>query len=352
LNFKIDSHKLIYHIEALNNWRTGKYVYPVTMEISPSGACNHRCVFCGLDYLGYKPKYLDINVICNNLKGLVKKNLKAVVVAGEGEPLLNRNTPEIINRLKSYNIDIALSTNGVLFSGDIAVNIMKSLSWVRFSVNAGTEKTHMLIHKGKENDFKTILNNLDAAVKIKKNNNFKTTLGVQMLLLPENKNEVLVLGRKLKEIGVDYFTVKPFSKHPKSISDIIPDFDYADYYHLEKQLKEIETDSFKVFFRKESMDKRKSYKPYKCCYGLPFWGYIDASGEVWACIAYIGDKDFSFGNINETSLKELWESRKAIEIFSKGITMDISKCRELCRLDSINTYLYRIKNPEEHDNFI
>jgi cyclic pyranopterin phosphate synthase len=342
----------MYHPEAVDKWQSGERVYPITMEISPSGACNHRCIFCGLDYLNYKPIYLDSEIITENLKQMSLKGLKSIVIAGEGEPLLNKKTPDIINNLKHYGIDIALSTNGVLFNKETAKEVMNSLSWIRFSVNAGTEKTHQIIHKGKKKDFDDIIKNLEHAVNIKRKHNYKTTLGVQMLLIPENKDEVILLSRILKKTGVDYFTVKPFSKHPKSYSDIEVGFDYTEYLYLEKQLKEIESDDFKVFFRKESMSKKKAHKTYSCCYGLPFWGYIDSSGEVWACIAYIGDAEFSYGNINETPLVELWGSKKADSIFSKCATMNIDKCRELCRLDSINTYLYRLKNPEEHDNFI
>ncbi len=55
--YKIDSHKLIYHIPRVNDWLDGKTIYPLYMEISPSGACNHRCTFCGLDFMEYQSRY-------------------------------------------------------------------------------------------------------------------------------------------------------------------------------------------------------------------------------------------------------------------------------------------------------
>ncbi|HAB51888.1 MAG TPA: radical SAM protein, partial [Ignavibacteriales bacterium] len=48
--YRIDSHKLMYHVSRINDWLEGKIIYPIYAEISPSGACNHRCTYCALDF--------------------------------------------------------------------------------------------------------------------------------------------------------------------------------------------------------------------------------------------------------------------------------------------------------------
>ena len=65
--YGIDSHKLAYHpqrvssiLNAGDNWNKAKSIYPIYMELSPIGACNHRCTFCAVDYLGYNPVKLDL----------------------------------------------------------------------------------------------------------------------------------------------------------------------------------------------------------------------------------------------------------------------------------------------------
>ena len=50
VDYRIDSHKLIYHPERVADWMAGNNIYPICMEISPSSSCNHRCQICAFDY--------------------------------------------------------------------------------------------------------------------------------------------------------------------------------------------------------------------------------------------------------------------------------------------------------------
>lgn len=349
---RIDSHKLLFHPSRVSEWLVGKNIYPVTVEISPSGSCNHRCCFCAFDYLDYSPSFLKSEVIMPNLKEMSEKGVKAIVVCGEGEPLLNRETPEIINQARGFGLDVSLVSNGVLFSHEVAECCLKSLTWIRFSVNAGTIETYRKVHQGGLNDFNIALNNIKNAVEIKKKYGLQTTIGVQMLLIPENFQETLTLAHKLKEIGVDYFTVKPYSQHPKSNHSLDSSFNYQDHQQLESELNKLSTDDYSVIFRSKSMNKLVKNKSYTHCLGLPFWAYIDSKSNVWACLAHIGDPNFCFGNLGEATFVEMWEGERRAEQMKKFENMSITKCRELCRLDEINTYLHELKYPGGHVNFI
>ena len=66
--YKIDSHKLIYHIPRVNDWVAGKIIYPIYMEVSPAGMCNHRCSFCGLDFMNYQKRFLDTEIFKERLQ--------------------------------------------------------------------------------------------------------------------------------------------------------------------------------------------------------------------------------------------------------------------------------------------
>ena len=350
-NIRMDSHKLIYHPETVSRWMSGENIYPIEVEISPSGACNHRCVFCAVDYIGYQPSFLDKNVILRDIEQMGGKGLKSVICSGEGEPLLNKNMPDIANGIKAYGVDIAMSTNGVLFTKDKAKECLGAFSWIRFSVASMDTSSYDRIQRGKQGDLERVKTNLSDAVQIKKEKKLKTTLGVQCLLLPDNMAQLPNMAKQLREIGVDYLTIKPYSQHLHSENTF--QIDYNAMLELEEELKGYETEEFSVFFRANAMKKMHQVKCYRQCYGLPFMTHIDAKGNVWPCIAHIGTEAFCYGNIYDQTFEEIWEGSKRRKITDQLNALDVNKvCREACRLDEINKYLNELKHPGEHVNFI
>ncbi len=350
-NIRIDSHKLIYHPEAVASWLRGEMIYPIEVEISPSGACNHRCVFCAVDYLGYKPSFLDKDVTLKNIKLMRDKGLKSVICSGEGEPLLNKDISDIVNDIKEMGVDVAISSNGVLFDREFAETCLKSFTWVRFSVASMEETSYLAIQRPKEGDLEIVKKNIADVVEIKKKLGLRTTIGVQCLLLPGNVGQLSEMAKELRNIGVDYLTVKPFSQHLQSNNQM--EVDYDNLLELSKEISEYATQDFAVYFRVSAMERVHCEKKYKKCLGLPFMTHIDAKGNVWPCVAHVGVEEFCYGNIYEKSFPEIWEGEQRQKVTEKLWSMDINKvCREACRLDLINQYLDELKNPGEHVNFI
>lgn len=352
-DFRIDSHKLIFHVERVAEWFKGKAICPLYLEIAPSGGCNHRCIFCALDYLMYKPQFLDAGVLISAVKQAAKLGVKSVMYAGEGEPLLHKDIADIIHATKKACLDVSVTTNGVFLKKELARKVLKSLSWIRVSLNAGSAATYGRVHRARGADFENVLANLRDAVALKRKTGLATAIGVQFLLIPENAHEVLLLAGKLKKIGVDYFTVKPYSQHPLSGSHIDRRFHYGRYLKMGEQLRRFEDKNFKVAFRDVTMRRIEAAKDYRRCLGLPFWAYINASGDVYACSAFLGDENFCFGNIYREDFASIIRGRRRREVLGRvGATLDVARCRQACRLDKINSYLWELKHPGPHVNFI
>lgn len=350
-NIRMDSHKLIYHPEQVARWLRGENIYPIELEIGLTNACNHRCIFCAIDYTGYAGTCINTDVILNNLADLSGKGTKSIVYAGEGEPLLHQDAPIIINRTKELGIDAALSTNGVFLKPEVSKDCLKSLTWVRFSMAGIEESTYNKIQRSREGDLSKVLNNLEEAVRVKKDQNLRTTLGVQLLLLPDNKNEIVTMAKTMRGIGVDYFTIKPFSQHPQ-MQQII-EVEYNEMLQLEREVNEVATEDFKVYFRANAMKKLEYKRCYPHCWALPFMVYIDAKANLWPCITFMGKENLKYGNLNEESFVDIWEGENRKKIMDYFMKMDLERnCREICRLDEMNRYLNELKNPGEHVNFI
>lgn len=350
-DFRLDSHKLACHPCEVGRWCQGKKTYPIEIEISPSGACNHRCVFCAVDYLGYQPAFLDKDMIVRNVRQMRGHGLKSVVCSGEGEPLLNRNMPEMALEMKGAGVDVAMASNGVLLERGITESCLQAFTWIRFSMAAIHEDTYRKIHRGKEGDLKKALENIAYAVEWKKKNSLVTTLGVQCLLIQENRNEILDMAGQLRQMGVDYFTVKPYSQHTQSVNHL--EVDYNELLELEYEIGQYETDSYKIYYRSNAMKKIKAKKSYDNCHGLSFMTHIDAKGNVWPCVNFVGKQGFSYGNLYEQNFEEIWNGEGRKKVVSIFENTDINHiCRDACRLDEINRYLDRLKHPGAHDNFI
>lgn len=352
--YRIDNHKLIYHPERVNEWLQGKAIYPIYMEVSPAGACNHRCTYCGLDFMEYRQRYLDTPLLKERLTELGQLGLKSIMYAGEGEPFLHKDIADIINHTKASGIDAAVTTNGVLFRKDIADKILEDTEWIKVGIDGATPDTYAKIHNCNTDDFKKVIENIRYAVELKKGNGYKCTLGVQMLLLPDNADEAKPLAKIVKDIGADYFVIKPYSQHIQSRTTKYSSIKYERYKYLEDELMELNTEDFTIIFRANTMNKwdRPSHS-YRNCFAMPFWSYIDAGGNVWGCSVYLGDERLLYGNIYKETFKQIWEGKRRRESlqWSKE-KLDTSQCRVNCRMDEVNRHLWELKNPPEHVNFI
>ncbi len=350
MGIEIDSHKLMYHPERVAEWKKNKDCYPIYVEIGPTNRCNHRCIFCCYDFFVNKTGInIDREVMLRTLKEMAEKGVKSIMFAGDGEPLLHKNIIEFVEKAKEFGLDVSITTNGSLLDDEKAKKILPHLSWIRFSVDAGTSETYAKVHGVSAENFNKLIDNIKNAVEIKKKNNLNVIIGVQFLLIPENIPDVLKIAKIAKQIGVDNLQIKPYSQHPDSINKFV--VNYKDYAYLAPELEKFNSTNFKIFFRKQTIKRIEEGNIYSKCHGLSFFTLIDAKGDMLPCSLYYGNQDLIYGNLYKNSFQEIWEGEKRKKIIEK-ISSNVSNCRHGCRLDVINRYLHRLKNPQEHDNFI
>ncbi|WP_107328663.1 radical SAM protein [Metapseudomonas otitidis] len=362
--FRIDSHKLIYHpqrvaqmLDAGDDWEKAKKVYPIYVEVSPVGACNHRCTFCAVDYIGYQARMLDAPQFAERLAEMGQLGVRSIMYAGEGEPLLHKKINEIVEATRAAGIDVSFTTNATVMNEAFIKRSLPLTSWIKVSLNAGTAETYAKVHGTKPRDFDRVVENLKNAVAAKRRHGLACTLGAQAVLLPENAHEMVTLATLCREIGLDYLVVKPYSQHLFSDTHLYEGINYTNYLPLARDLRGLSTDDFQVVFRENTMKKymESEESRYTHCNATPFfWAYVMADGSVYGCSAYLLDKRFMYGNLNERSFQSVWEGPEREENFRYvRHQLNIKDCRKNCRMDEINRYLFSLREGNiEHMNFI
>ena len=351
LDTDFDKQKLMYHPREVAGWlEHGRTKGPIYTEMELCSACNCRCIFCGVDYLVNKTRDLiDLELARKVIAGLHAIGNEAIMFSGHGESLLHPQAEEIICYAGEL-MSTSVTTNGLPLTED-RLGLIDRLEWIRFSVNGCDSENYAAVHGVAPELFERVLENLTGAVERKRRLGLGVTIGSQLVLLEENAAGVVKLARRLKELGVDYFSVKPYSQHPLSRKRL--EVNYDRFAGLEDELSALADESFKVIYRRASMAKARKPKPYKKCYGTHFLCFVSANGDVWECNVFAGDPRFRIGNAAEESMEEIWDGPRRREVLAYiESQMDINRCRDICRMDECNRYLWRLKHPWPHDNFI
>lgn len=353
---RIDSHKLMYHPREIANWLDGKVIYPINLEIELTGACNHRCIFCAYDYTEHVPHRLDKSLLLSTLADIRHRGgAKSVLFAGTGEPTMHPDFCEIVNKIRSTGIKVAVSTNGALLSEKILESCMESISWIRFSVSAGSEEHYKKIHRGKDGDFKKVIDNIAIASELKKRNGWQTVLNVQIVMIPENRHEILTLANTVKNAGADRFIVKSFGTVEKTrteMKDAITSEFYENSQDLKEGLKKLSDENFQTIFRDERIANTYKEKTYDACYAAPFYVAIGSDGSIYPCCSLMWVEEFVLGNINDDSFHSIWSGKRREDIMKKIKSCGLACCPRACKLDPMNQYLHELLHPGEHVDFI
>lgn len=346
----IDRPNLIYHPDRTSEWKKNRDCFPIYIEVGPTNRCNHKCVFCALDFLEHKGYDIDKGVMLKTLEDVVSHGIKSIMFAGEGEPLLHKYTPLFIKKARESGLCVSVTTNGVPFTEKKAEQCLPYLTWIRFSIDAGTRGTYSKIHRTKPEDFDKVIDNIKKSITIKNRENLKVNISCQFLAIPNNIAEASKLAEIVRDVGVDNLQIKPYSQHPNSINKFV--VNYQNYKHLGDELKKFNLDNFEIKFREENMERLKEKPKYNSCLGSSFFALIDAKGNVIPCNLFYDKPDFTYGNLYQNSFSEIWKSEKRKEVLKRLEERSIEKCRESCRLDPTNRFLYELINIPDYLNFI
>jgi MoaA/NifB/PqqE/SkfB family radical SAM enzyme len=353
-SYNFDGHKLLHHLDRVQEFISKGDCFPLYLEISPVGSCNHRCVFCAYDFIGYPNRKLETVRTLTLLDELAERGLRSILFAGEGEPLLHTDLGEMIKHAKAVGIDAGLFTNGQLLTSEKAALLLPSLSFIRFSFNGGNAESYGRVHQVKPDAFKTVVEAIRNAADFKRKHGLKTAIGAQFVLIPENIDSLADAAIILRDAGADYLAIKPFVQQ-----NVLQNYhaeEKLDPKHLDTCLATAESyanETFRVIARKVAFTDY-GVRHYDHCFGTSFISVINSAGDVATCLPYWDNPEFIFGNIHEHSFSDIWQGERRREIKARlEERLEVHSCPPNCRPNAVNEFLYDLKFPSvEHINFI
>jgi GTP 3',8-cyclase len=356
--FAIDGHKLYWHLDRVAEWQKDRLIAPIYLEISPVSFCNHQCLFCGLDFAHDERLILDADVLMCRIEEMGRLGVKSIMFAGEGEPLLHPRLAEIAAHTKRCGIDVSITTNGMAGNAGIWEELLPSLTWIRFSIDAASAETYASVHGTAQGSFARTIASLQEALRVKKERELPVTIGVQFLMIQQNLGDIEAALELYSGIGVDYLSFKPYSEHPQMLnksgftytSDMIDAIDRKVQSFVRDQAGKTA-----IIFRKTATEAYgDGLQRFKSCCALPFWGYLSSRGDCYTCSVYLNDDRFKVGNIYSENMEEILfgAKRRASVDFAEHELEIGHECRVNCRMARINEFLAFINDSPDHVNFI
>lgn len=292
----------------------------VYMEIT--NQCNLNCNICYRS--NWKEKIINMSYdLIDKCYNDIRKidSIKTIVLGGIGEPMNHKLFNEVIDKYSDYNL--ILTTNGTLFNENINDKIVDKINKVVISVD-GIKKTHEKIRNCNFDLILDNINSLNKHIKNKRLNNI--TISIQSVLSKENINELFDIIDLACALNISELIVSNLVPQNQLSANIIT---YSKYKNNE--IMSLFNKARNYSFRKGLNVKFPNYElktERRCNFIDNNSTYIKSNGDIVPCYRFshhgkefiFGREKyvnaFSFGNIIDKSLIDIWES-KIYENFRK-----------------------------------
>lgn len=310
----LDSHKLSYHYDRVVAWEQGERIAPVSVDMALTRACGAMCSFCyAMVQEPQERSSIKTKEALNLLDDFAAIGVRGVSLISDGESTLSKSYVPFIQHAHNIGIDVGNATNGWEWEEEKINEVLPYLTWVRFTVAAGRPESYakIMFKDSKHTSvFDRAMKNIKYAVDLKKKLNLKVTLGIQMVLLPEFKDEIVPFADLAINLGVDYGVIKHCSDDEFGTLGV----DYSKYeemYGLLKKAEEKSNSRTKIIV-KWSKIQNKGLPSYNRFYGPQFLLQISGSGLVAPSGMFFNARysKFHIGNFVDERFKDIFKSER------------------------------------------
>jgi MoaA/NifB/PqqE/SkfB family radical SAM enzyme len=338
----LDGTKIAWHSERVQAWERGERIAPITIDMALTRACNYACHFCYAMLQENDRKTITREVITNFLEDCADIGVRGISLVSDGESTISPVFTDAVVRGSELGLSMACGTNGLVLGRRKLEQVLEHLTYLRINISAGEPARYAEIMGAKEEWFHRVCQNIRDMVEIKRRRNLSVTIGLQMVLMPQYRDQVLPLARLGKELRPDYLVIKHCSDDEEGTLGV----NYGAYAELTDLLREAESlsdESYRVSV-KWSKVQSEGKRSYQRCYGPPFMLQISGSGLVAPCGMLFNDryKKFHMGNIAETRFRDIWASDQYWRVMNYLASPDFNAqkmCGSLCLQHKVNEAL-------------
>ena len=299
---------------------------PKVIFIEVTNRCNLLCETCPRTYFQREPlKSLSINEFIAIAEQFPQ--MQRALLHGIGEPLLNRELPEMIKYLKGRKVEVIINSNGTLLTDEWQKNLIQSgLDQYRCSIDGATDETYARIRGA--DLLPKLKKGLEGLVRTKEHQGMTTPhISIWCVATRENLRELPDLLRLAASLGVPevymqrmvYFAGQPEQQYGMA-RDNLAIFGNDDDVE-ERVIEECTQLSFELginFLASGGRDPINSlaaarpadFAPWQACMRPWTTAYITANGNCLpCCISPFATNDYGsliLGNLFERSFSEIW----------------------------------------------
>ena len=316
----LDSHKVSYHYDRVEAWENEEKIAPVSVDMALTRSCGAMCSFCyAMMQEPQERPAIKVKDALNLLDDFAEIGVRGVSLISDGESTLSKAYVPFIQHAAKVGIDVGNATNAWEWEPEKIEQVLPHLTWVRFTVAAGKPDSYAkIMYKGPEHTevFDRAMSHIKYAVDLKKRKNLKCTLVIQMVLMPELKDEIIPFSQLALDLGVDYGVIKHCSDDEFGTLGI--DYDkYESMYGLLKEAEEMSNGDTKIIIKWEKI-KAKGKPSYKRFYGPQFLLQISGSGLVAPSGMFFNARysKLHMGNFTEERFIDIFRSDRYSKIMN------------------------------------
>ena len=314
----LDNHKLNYHFDRVRAWEAGEKVAPVSVDMALTRSCGAMCQFCyAMVQEPQERRAITIRDSLNLLDDFKEIGVRGVSLISDGESTLSPAYVPFVEHAGNIGIDVGNATNAWDWGPEKVDRVLPHLSWVRFTVAAGTPSRYAeIMYKDSTHTevFDNAIQNIRYAVALKKRLGLKVTLGIQMVLMPEFRDEIIPFAKLGVDLGVDYAVIKHCSDDEEGSLGV----DYSKYESMYEDLNAAESlsNSATKIIVKWSKIFDGGVPEYTEMWGPRFLLQISGSGLVAPSGMFFNAKfsKLHIGNFTETRFKDIFSSKRYDEV--------------------------------------